>query len=250
MRVCLTLIRRELASYFFSMTGYVVIAAVTFLMALSFVTMLLQLQSEPTPMPVTELFFSTGYFWTILIMTAPVITMRLFALEKFTGTFETLMTTPVSDLQVVIAKFVSAMFFYMVMWLPMLVCILIVHRFTNDPKALDAGIVGSTYLGLMMIGALFMSVGCFASSLTRNQVVAAMLSFAAGISFYLLSYLASQTAPDASWQMSLLSHVKMFEHMGDFARGVVDTRAVVFYVTLTFLFLFLTLRVVESRRWK
>lgn len=250
MRACITLIRRELASYFFSMTGYVIIASVIFLMGQSFVTMLAQLQSEPTPLPITELFFSTAYFWIILIIVAPVITMRLFALEKFTGTFETLMTTPVSDLQVVIAKFASAMIFYLVMWLPLLVCLLVLHRFTNDPKALDAGIIGSTYFGLVLIGGLFIAVGCFTSSLTRNQIIAAMLSFAAGISFYLLSYFADQVAPNASWQMSLFAHVKMFEHMGDFARGIVDTRALVFYVTLIFFFLFLTLKVVESRRWK
>lgn len=250
MRPCVTLIRRELASYFFSMTGYVIIAAAAFLVGLSFVVMLVQLQTTATPVPVTQLFFSTAYFWIVLLVAAPVITMRLFALEKFSGTFETLMTTPVSDLQVVLAKFFSAMIFYMLLWLPLLVCLLILHRFTNDPKALDAGIVGSTYLGIALVGGLFMAVGCFASSLTRSQIVAAMLSFAVGITLFLLSFMGEQIAPNSTWQTSLFSYVMMFEHMRDFASGVVDTRAVAFYLTLTFFFLFLTLRVVESRRWK
>ena len=250
MRACVTLIRRELASYFFSMTGYAVIAAATFLVGLSFVVLLAQLQATATPMPITQIFFSTAYFWIILLVAAPVITMRLFALEKFSGTFETLMTTPVSDLQVVLAKFFSAMIFYLLLWLPLLVCILILHRFTNDPKALDTGMVGSTYLGIALVGALFMAMGCFASSLTRSQIIAAMLSFAAGISLFLLSFLGEQFTPNSTWQMSLLSYVTMFEHMRDFARGVVDTRTVAFYLTFTSFFLFLTLRVVESRRWK
>src|SRR6185295_3100694 len=100
MQAYLTLTRRELASFFVSMTGYVIIAAALFLMGLSFVVLMVKLQSESIPMPLTTLFYGTAFFWLILLLAAPVITMRLFALEKFSGTFETLMTTPVSDLQV------------------------------------------------------------------------------------------------------------------------------------------------------
>src|SRR6266566_4804520 len=107
----------------FSDAGYVIIAAATFLMGLSFVSLIATLGNEPSPMPVTELFYQTFYFWLIVLLATPVITMRLFALEKSSGTFETLMTTPVGDLQVVAAKFSAALFFYMVMWLPMLVCL-------------------------------------------------------------------------------------------------------------------------------
>ena len=103
-----TLIRRELAGFFLSLSGYIIIAAALFLMGLSFVVILVKLQ-KPTPMPVTELFYITPFFWLILLLTTPVITMRLFALEKFSGTFETLMTTPVSDFQVVAAKFTAAL---------------------------------------------------------------------------------------------------------------------------------------------
>ena len=120
MRAFWTLTRRELAGYFLSLTGYMIIAAAVFLMGFSFVVLLVNLQQEPTPMPVTEVFYITPFFWLILLLTTPVITMRLFALEKFSGTFETLMTTPVSDLQVVLAKFTAAMIFYLVMWLPLL----------------------------------------------------------------------------------------------------------------------------------
>ena len=250
MRIFLTLTRRELGAFFCSVTGYVIIAAVTFLIGLSFVVLMTNLGTDPSPMPVTEMFYRTYFFWLIVLLATPALTMRLFALEKSTGTFETLMTTPVGDLQVVTAKFVSALVFYSVMWLPVLACLFIVRHFTNQPGALDAGTVGGMMLGVFLVGCLFLSLGCFASALTRSQMAAAMISFVMGVSLFSLGFLAEALPVTAYWQSRALSFFGLFEQMHDFARGVVDTRAVLFYVSLTFLFLFLTLRVVESRRWK
>jgi ABC-2 type transport system permease protein len=176
--------------------------------------------------------------------------MRLFALEKASGTFETLMTTPVGDFQVVAAKFMAALFFYVVMWLPLLVCLFIVSRFTNQTNALDFGTLGGMYVGIFLAGGFFLSFGCLASALTRSQMVAAMISLAFGISQFALAWWAKNNPLSEQWQSQLLSCLNLFDQMNDFARGVVDTRAVLFYVSLTFFFLFLTLRVVESRRWK
>jgi ABC-2 type transport system permease protein len=201
-------------------------------------------------MPLTELFYGTLFFWGILAVTAPVITMRLFALEKFSGTYETLMTTPVSDLQVVLAKFTAAFVFYVVMWLPLLGCLLVVRHYTTDTTALDAGLIASTFLGTLLFGGLFIAVGCCASALTRSQVIAAMISLVAGASLVLLAYLAEPLAAQAGWQAQVLGCFAFDQQMRDFARGVVDTRSVVLLATLTFFFLFLTLRIVESRRWK
>lgn len=250
MQTFVTLTRRELAGFFVSLTGYVIIAAAVFLMGLSFVALLMQLQGEASPEPVTQLYYSTLYFWLILLVAGPVITMRLFALEKYSGTFETLMTTPVSDLQVVLAKFTAAMVFYMLMWLPLLALIFILRRYVSNAEAIDGGLVGSTFLGIFLLGCLFLSIGCFASSLTRNQIVAGMISLTLGLTLFLLSFLPGRVVQSTSWQGEALSHIAMFDHMKDFARGMVDSRHVVFYVTLTFLFLFLTLRAVQSRRWR
>jgi ABC-2 type transport system permease protein len=244
-----TLTRRELAGFLLSLGGYIIIAAALFLMGLSFVVVLKMLQ-KPTSMPVTELFYSTQFFWLILLLTTPVITMRLFALEKFSGTYETLMTTPVSDVQVVAAKFTAALVFYVLMWLPLLGCLLVVRHFTHDTAALDGGVVGGTFLGILLLGGVFVSMGCCASALTRSQVVAAMISLVFGASVYLLSYLAYQTSAPESWQTQVLSCFDLFEQMRDFARGVVDTRPVILLGSLTFFFMFVTLRIVESRRWK
>jgi ABC-2 type transport system permease protein len=251
MRVYWTLVRRELAGFFLSLTGYVIIAAALFLMGYSFVIILGKLQKPlPMSMPVTELFYNTQFFWLLLLLTTPVITMRLFALEKFSGTFETLMTTPVTDLQVVAAKFTAAMLFYLLMWLPMLGCLLVVHHYAGGTDVLDGGVVGGTLLGILLLGGLFISLGCCASALTRSQVIAAMISLVFSASVFLLGYLASQLPVQETWQTQVLGCFALFEQMHDFARGVVDTRPVVLLVSLTLFLLFLTLRVVESRRWK
>jgi len=214
--------------------------------------LLKQMQGASMPVPITEVFFTTWVYlvFTILVVMTPVITMRLFALEKYSGTFETLMTTSVSDLQVVLAKFTAGLTFYVVMWLPLVSCLLVVRHYSNDPSVLDAGCVASTFLGLLLLGGVFVSLGCCASALTRSQVIAAIITLVVGASLVLLGFLAGQLKPAADWQSQTLASLALFNHMRDFARGIVDTRPVVLYLTLTFLFLFLTLRIVESRRWK
>ena len=250
MRCFATLARRELASFFFSWIGYAIIAAVAFLLGLSFVITMGSLRSEPTSLPVTEVFYDTAFFWLILLLAAPIITMRLFALEKFSGTFETLMTTPVSDRQVVLAKFTAALLFYLAMWAPLLASILIVRHFTTDPTALEPAAIGGTFLGIALVGGLFLSLGCFASALTRSQIIAAMTSFAGGMGLFVLSFLRDRAEVNTGWLAQAFYCLTLVEHMEDFARGVVDTRAVVFYLSFTAFFLFLTLRMVESRRWR
>lgn len=251
MRIFLTLLRRELGAFFLSPSGYVIIAAVTLILGLTYDVLITKLLGDkPQEMPITELFYASYIFWLILLLVTPVITMRLFALEKYSGTFETLMTTPVNDMQVVASKFTAAIIFYMVTWLPMLACLFIVRHFANQHEALDAGIIGGMYLGIFLVGCLFLALGCFASSLTRSQMAAAMVSFVLGVALFLLSFLGGAVNNPENWKAEVLSYFNLFEQMHDFSRGVVDTQAVIFYVSLTFFFLFLTLRAVESRRWK
>jgi ABC-2 type transport system permease protein len=250
MQAYLTLVRRELGVSFLSWIGYVVVGAVVFLLGFCFVNLLAALNNTDTEQPLIEMFYGTYYFWFILVLAPPVITMRSFAQEKSSGTFETLMTTPVSDKQVVLAKFTGAMIFYTLMWLPLVACIFIVRKFSNDPSVLDPGAVASTVLGIFLVGSLYVSLGCFASSLTRNQIIAVIVSIVLGLSLLMMSFLSYAFATEQTWVSKLFQHVSLIEHMRDFARGVVDTRAIVFDVSMTALFLFLTHRAVESRRWK
>ena len=146
-----TLIRRELGSHFCSWTGYIVIACVVFLLGLSFNNLIVVMNSEPTDQPLTEVFYGTFYFWVIVLFAAPVITMRSFAHEKYSGTFETLMTTPVSDLQVVLAKFSGAMIFYVLMWLPLLGCLAVIRYYSHDNTLLDPGSIATTFFGIFLL---------------------------------------------------------------------------------------------------
>ena len=250
MRAYLTLTRRELAGFFYSWIAYVVIGGAVFLMGISFVSILNSVQDLPTFWPVTELFIRAEFLWLILLFCAPVITMRLFALEKFSGTFETLMTAPVSDLAVVMSKFSAALVLYLLMWLPLFAFILLLRYFAHDTSFLDPGALAATYLGLALLGALFMSFGCFASSLTNNQIVAAMITFAIGLSLFILSYAADQQAVQKTWATDTLNYICLRAHMLDFAEGMVDTRCLIFYPSAAAFFLFLTHRVVHSRRWR
>lgn len=249
MRAYLTLTRRELGAFFLSWTGYVIIAAAAFLIGLSFVVLLVRLRLEATTIAVAELFYATPFFWLILLLAAPVITMRLFAQEKFSGTFETLMTTPVREVQVVLAKFTAALLFYLIMWLPLVGCLFVLGRYANDPAALDPASLGGAGIGIFLLGCLFLSIGCLGSALARNQIVAAMISFTGGTSLFLVSFLGDRMGLQSGWLAKAFSYMALVEHMQDMARGIVDTRPVVFCLTLTVFFLFLALRVLESRRW-
>jgi ABC-2 type transport system permease protein len=250
MKIFWTLLRRELQSFFFTWTGYVIIAAVALLTGFGFMVVISNLGGDTSPMPVTEMFYQTYFYWLIVLLVSPIITMRLFALEKATGTFETLMTTRVGDAQVVLAKYGAALAFYMIMWLPLLACLGIVQHFTHQTAVLDARTLGATYLGIFLVGGLFIALGCFASALSRSQMAAAMIGFVLGVSFFSLGFLALALPANSDSSAQVITYFNLFNQMHDFARGVVDTRAVIFYLTTTFFFLFLTLRMVESRRWK
>lgn len=251
MRAYWTLVCRELGAQFFSWAGYVIIAVVLFLLGLSSVDLLQRLnEGEPIDQPLTGVFYGTWYLWLILMLATPVITMRSFALEKFSGTYETLMTTPVSDWQVVMAKFSGALAFYALMCLPLLSWLFLAKPFSNNSAVLDSGTIAATFLGILLWGSLYISLGCLASAITRSQIIAAIISMAAGVSLFLLSYISGAFTSQTGWKAQLFAHVGLTEYMQDFARGVVDSRPLVFYLSFTLLFLFLTLKVVESRRWK
>lgn len=249
MRPFLTLWRRELSAAFASPIGWTVMAGVLLLLGVSFVLIVDSLR-EPSDIPLTELFYGSLFFWVILLLSTPIITMRSFAQERATGTYETLMTAPVGDLQVVMAKFAGCFSFFAFLWLPLLACLLVVRHYTADASTLDWGAVASTYLGIFSLGALYVAIGVFASALTQNQIIAAIVGLALGVSLFLLGFAAPALAGPAAWSTSLLRSFSLVEQMWEFARGIVDVRHLVFHGSLASVFLFLTLKIVEARRWR
>ena len=250
MSVFRALARRELSAFFQGPTGFIIIAAVMFLIGLGFVVVLSGLNGEATPMPVTQVFYGTYFFWVILLLIAPVITMRSFAMERASGTYESLMTAPVGDWQVVLSKFAGALIFYMILWVPLLICSVVVRFYVGESAVLGLGTMFTSALGILMVGCLYMSIGCFASALTRNQAVAAVSGFALGAALFFTGFFSYFAGDRTDWLSQLARHISLANHMESLTRGVVDLGAIVFFLSLTGLFLYLTHKVVESRRWK
>ncbi|MDD9867337.1 MAG: ABC transporter permease [Verrucomicrobiales bacterium] len=250
MSVFRALVRRELSAFFQGPTGFIIIAAVMFLIGLGFLVVLSGLNGEATPMPVTQVFYGTYFFWVILLLIAPVITMRSFAMERASGTYESLMTAPVGDWQVVLSKFAGALIFYMILWVPLLICSVVVRFYVGESAVLGLGTMFTSALGILMVGCLYMSIGCFASALTRNQAVAAVSGFALGAALFFTGFFSYFAGDRTDWLSQLARHISLANHMESFTRGVVDLGAIVFFLSLTGLFLYLTHKVVESRRWK
>ena len=201
-------------------------------------------------MPVTQVFYGTYFFWVILLLIAPVITMRSFAMERASGTYESLMTAPVGDWQVVLSKFAGALIFYMILWVPLLICSVVVRFYVGESAVLGLGTMFTSALGILMVGCLYMSIGCFASALTRNQAVAAVSGFALGAALFFTGFFSYFAGDRTDWLSQLARHISLANHMESFTRGVIDLGAIVFFLSLTGLFLYLTHKVVESRRWK
>ena len=235
---------------FNSLTGYVVVAGVLLLTGFSLVDLVERIRQTPHEAPVTELFYQTAYFWLVVLLVSPVITMRSFAGEKSGGTYEALMTTPVGDWEVVLAKFTGAWLFFVLTWLPVAGVLMVMRQVTGEAALFEPRVVAVTFAGIGLVGCLFMALGCFASSLTRSEIVAAMVSFLLGIGLWMLGYRPESSGLLPPWAAPALEHISMTRHMEDFSRGLVVGRHLVFYVSATWLFLFLTQRVVESRRWK
>ena len=250
MRPYLTLVRRELSGYYISLTGYLTMAAIQFLVGIGFLILLEALDNKPFDVPITEAFYNNGLFWLILLLATPIVTMRTFAHEKFSGTYETLMTTPVSDAAVVLAKFTGALIFFLSAWAPMIAYPVILKQYSVDLSELDWGALGGTMIGLFLFGCLYTSIGCFCSSVTRSQIIAAMNTFAIGLGLFLASFLSQIVELQPGFQTDLFSHISLIEHMKDFSRGIIDVRQVTFYLTLSVFFLFLTDKSVEARRWR
>ena len=250
MNVFRALVRRELSAFFQGPTGFIIIAAVMFLIGLGFLVVLSGLNGEATPMPVTQVFYGTYFFWVILLLKAPVITMRSFAMERASGTYESLMTAPVGDWQVVLSKFAGALIFYMILWVPLLICSIVVRFYVGESAVLGLGTMLPSALGILMVGCLYMSIGCFASALTRNQAVAAVSGFALGAALFFTGFFSYFAGDRTDWLSQLARHISLANHMESFTRGVIDLGAIVFFLSLTGLFLYLTHKVVESRRWK
>ncbi len=248
MNVFLALWRRELASYFLSPVAYVVLALFLAVMGGIFSLLVSVLAEGPAGVAVMNLLFGSPFFWMTFLIMVPLLTMRLFAEEKRTGTIETLLTAPVTDAQVVLAKYAGAVSFYALMWLPTSLYLMVLQHFSAASAPIDPGPLAGGYLGALLAGMFYLALGLLCSALTSNQVVAAASCFAVMLALFLAGLL--DFVARSPLLLAVSTYISSYQHMLDFSRGMVDSRPVVFYLSGTALLLFASVRVLGARSWK
>lgn len=234
----LAITERELKAYFVSPLAYVVGALFLFGTGLLFALTVL----NPIG-PEASLRFLHSNITVIFLFVIPALTMRLLAEEQKTGTLEVLLTNPVRDVEVVVGKYLATTLYLLVLLAVTLYYALLVFMFGNP----DVGPMVSGYLGVFLAGAALMAIGLFFSSLTSNQIVAALGTFFA-VLFMWLSEPLGQLFPGPIGDA--LGYLSIAGHLGDTGRGIIDTRDIVFFLSLVATFLFLTVVSLQTRRWR
>lgn len=250
MRKFSVLLGRELRSYFYSPIAYIVLVFFLLVSGVDFYFQVSFMNQRQLHYTVQEAFFNSVFFWFAFVLIFPLITMRLFSEEFKLGTIEPLMTAPVRDWQVVLAKFGGALMFYIILWLPTLLYFLFFEKVTSQTAAAAPGAYWGSYLMLLLLGMFYLSVGCLASVLTKNQMVAAIISFCAITLLFFLGLIQFVLLDMTSVTRELLGYFSAIEHMGTFSRGVIDTRPIVLYLSMTAVMLTLTYQVFQSRKWR
>jgi ABC-2 type transport system permease protein len=179
----------------------------------------------------------------IMLLVLPLLTMRLFSEEKKIGTFELLLTYPIRDIEILMGKFLSAIFVFFIMLSITFAYPILLSIYSK----VDFGPILSGYIGLFLMGVAFISFGVFASSLTENQIVAAVTSFGILLLFWAIAWNEGLFPPIIG---KILVDLSMLEHFYNFSKGVIDTHDIIYYLNFTTFFLFLTLRSLESKRWR
>ena len=255
MRNVLAIAEKELRSYFASPIAYILIGLFSLLFGWFFYVYLMAFvqQSEQmmqfggggagtnvNQMMIRGLFQNTA---VIILFVMPMITMRTYSEEKRSGTVELLLTSPVTDLEIIIGKFIGALALYAAMLLVTMLYILILFKIGNPEwRPIVAG-----YLGLLLMGGCFLSTGLFISSLTKNQIVAGFLTFATFLMLWIINWLGESSGQTTR---EVLNYLSITEHFDDFARGIIDTKHVIYYLSFITFGLFLTAKSVDSERWR
>lgn len=232
----LTLLGREIRAYFVSPLAYIILS---FFLALSgfFFCLNLGYTLEATLRPV----LSPIAFLSMMMV--PLLSMRLIAEEKRTGTLELLLTAPVTTFDVVVAKFLGALLFYMFLISPTLLYIGIFWKYGGNWPFYPTL---TFYLGLFLLASAYLSLGIFVSSLTSNQIVASFVTFVVLLLIYLL-FLVEQYLPAYSLS-KVASYCSWFNHLDSFQKGILDSRDLIYFFSITLFFLFLTVVTLEWKR--
>lgn len=260
MKGILAIYRREIGGYFVSPVAYIVVGLFLLLAGYFFYNilgvfiqraMMAQMQAArfggppqtDVPGMVIRNFF--GIVSTIVLFLVPMLTMGIYAEERKRGTMELLLTSPLTEFQIAAGKFLASFTLFVVMLLPTLIYLAAMDLYSEP--GLPWRVVGSGYLGILLLGAVLIATGSFISSLTESQIIAAVVTFAVFLLLWVLDF----GIRDSSTTMgAALQYLSILRHFEDFSRGVIDTSSIIFYLSLVALALFLTLRALDSMRWR
>jgi ABC-2 type transport system permease protein len=241
------IVRRELIAYFSSPLAYIVWTAFLLLQGGIFFVILAFLSRPGTPtLLIFEFFFGKAIFFWFFLIVIPLITMRLIAEERRSGTIELLMTSPVTEAQVILGKTLAAWLFYLCLWAPTVVYPLLLSQHTK----VDWGALASSYLGVALLGFMLVALGVYASTLSRNQIIAAVIGFTALIVLSIFPFLVGFLVSASPKAETVIKHVNLFDQMATYAKGVVDTRHVAYMLSTGVLFLFLATKSLELNKWR
>jgi ABC-2 type transport system permease protein len=251
MRILFILSGKELRAFFLSPVAYVVIALVMVLTGFSFKAALTILERSSSEWSLVLWTYTSYWFWLSYFPIFPLVTMRLFSEERKLGTMETLLTAPVRTWQVLAAKYTAAVFFYIIIWLPSVLYFLLFVGITGVDVVIPRGELAGSLLILLLSGIFYLAVGCFASALTSNQIVAGVMAFTLCLMHFLLGVFSLNLAGNLPAEiMDMVTYIAPHYHFQRFTRGLIDTRPIFYYLSLAAFFLFLTHQVLEYRRWR
>ena len=253
----LAIAHKELKSYFSTPIAYIVIGFYALLFGYFFVAILqffvrqsMQVNQfgmqGPQAMNINQQLIRPLVAQNVPILVLfllPMVTMRTYSEEKRSGTIELLLTSPLTDFEIILGKFLGAMALYASILAVTLIHIAILFIYGRP----EWKPIVTVYLGLLLLGGCFVSLGLFISSLTKNQIVAGMVTFAVFLLLWVINWIASFVGPTAQ---SILNYLSITDHFDDFTKGIVDTKHLVYYFSVISLGLFLTMRSVDTERWK
>jgi ABC-2 type transport system permease protein len=250
----LAIAHKEIRSYFASPIAYVIIGLFSLLFGYFYVAILTWFVQQGTQMsmgmgPATlnvnqQMIRPLLMNMTVvLLFVLPMITMRTYAEEKRSGTIELLLTSPITDMQIILGKFLGALALYATMLLVTLVYVGGLFFF-GSPEWKP---IVTAYIGLLLLGGSFLSMGLLISSLTKNQIVAGMMTFGVFLLLWVIDWIGTFAGPTFE---PIVTYLSITQHFDDFAKGVIDTKHVVYYLSFMTFGLFLTAKSVDSERWR
>lgn len=251
--------RKELGHYFVSPVAYILVGVFLVLAGFFFNFFLdsaiqqsfaLQMQTmrfgSPQEFDVTGVVLRAflGFLSTLVLFLSPMLAMGVYAEERKRGTIELLMTSPITDIEIVLGKFLASLTLYAIMVLPTAILVIFMN-FRSEPH-LPWRMILIGYAGILLLGSSLLALGSLISSFTENQMIAGVLAFAASLMIWVMDV----GRHAEGWKGDLFGYLSLIRHYDDFARGVVDTSALIYYGSFIFLCMFLTVRSLESMRWR